>query len=376
MEKTSNTQPLAHRRDAKILVQTEKIKSLQEQPMNKRMDKPTRTRLKSRSSFVHESRNLSELHQVETPQTLPIRMTDLPQPWKKDHTKLKISTTVPGVLQGETQDESAKRALTEALIDDLYPREAWIHAYTDGSARDAVADGGAGVYIKSPEGQSIRKGIPTGKHCTNYAAETEALKAATEYVLELDTDSNQVVFLTDALSVLQALEGNKLPQLEEKLQKVQKEKRVILQWIPAHCGINGNEEADQLARNGATQPQPINSVDFREKTTIIKAAFRTPNSKDPYQFLDRRQQVAIFRLRTGHCRLNRHMNRMNLSPSPLCPCGLEDQTPQHILQTCPMYQELRQRVWPSVTSLQAKLYGSLEELEKTTQFISLTELAL
>ena len=30
---------------------------------------------------------------------------------------------------------------------------------------------------------------------------------------------------------------------------------VILQWIPGHCNISGNETADRLAKIGATKPQ-------------------------------------------------------------------------------------------------------------------------
>ena len=36
--------------------------------------------------------------------------------------------------------------------------------------------------------------------------------------------------------------------------------RVVLQWIPAHCGIPGNEQADQLAKCGAQEEQPSTSI--------------------------------------------------------------------------------------------------------------------
>ena len=29
-----------------------------------------------------------------------------------------------------------------------------------------------------------------------------------------------------------------------------------MQWIPSHCGIPGNEKADQLAKEGAAEDQP------------------------------------------------------------------------------------------------------------------------
>ena len=32
-------------------------------------------------------------------------------------------------------------------------------------------------------------------------------------------------------------------------------RRVVLQWIPAHCGISGSEKADKLAKRGANMQQ-------------------------------------------------------------------------------------------------------------------------
>ncbi|KAK7106441.1 hypothetical protein V1264_017697 [Littorina saxatilis] len=69
--------------------------------------------------------------------------------------------------------------------------------------------------------------------------------------------------------------------------------------------------------------------------------------------------------------LEAHMNRkFKLAPSPTCACGQEDQTAEHILQRCPLLDEERKEVWPSPTPLQTKLYGSRQELEKTTTFIT------
>ena len=44
---------------------------------------------------------------------------------------------------------------------------------------------------------------------------------------------------------------------------------------------------------------------------------------------------------------NTHMFRkMKLAPSPTCNCGLEDQTAEHILQSCPLLQTASTNVWP------------------------------
>ena len=64
--------------------------------------------------------------------------------------------------------------------------------------------------------------------------------------------------------------------------------------------------------------------------------------KDYLETLDRTQQVIIFRVRTGHCRLLSHLYRLRLAHTDECPCGTDSQTPEHILQSCPSHNTLRQ----------------------------------
>ena len=102
----------------------------------------------------------------------------------------------------------------------------------------------------------------------------------------------------------------------------------------------------------------------------MKNMFRAKKIPDDYHTLDRAGQVTLIHLRTCHNRLNSHMHRnMNLLPSPLCTCGTEDQTTEHILQRCPSYQHLRQQIWSDGTSLHQKLYGKKEVIERTFGFI-------
>ena len=43
---------------------------------------------------------------------------------------------------------------------------------------------------------------------------------------------------------------------------------VTLEWIPAHCGIWGNEQADSLAKAGSRLQQPQHPISFREAKNI------------------------------------------------------------------------------------------------------------
>ena len=260
------------------------------------------------------------------------------------------------------------------MLEEKYPQEAWIRAYTDGSATEAVKSGGAGVYIQYPSGERQAEAIPTGLHCTNYKAEEEALIHAANLISSRVDSDTQVVFLTDALSVLQAMTNNKLPQLEKALHDI-KCLRTVLQWIPSHCGIAGNEEADRQAKMGAMKEQKNNPVCLTEMKTIIKSLHKTPQTFDGYRQLSRPEQVTIFRLRTGHNRLNKHMNsKLHVVPSPMCPCEEAEQDAAHILQDCRYHRSLREETWPEPTTLQDKLYGPVETLQRTTTFMSRTNL--
>ena len=222
--------------------------------------------------------------------------------------KITICTTIPQLTPGDTQADTIRCNITLAHCEDLYPPDAWIQAYTDGSATKAVADGGAGVYIRSPNGEIFTRSAPTGKHCSNYKAEVLALSTAITMVRdELEDVCWQVVFLTDALSVLEAIKGGNEPELMESLRELTETHRVSLQWIPAHCGIPGNEAADRLAKEGARDIQTEEDLTYHEKRSIIKSNFKKTPKKDDYHNLTREEQVILLRLRTGHNRLNYHM---------------------------------------------------------------------
>ena len=215
----------------------------------------------------------------------------------------------------------------------------------------------------------------TGKYCTNNDAEVKAQEQGAQAVIDLtDTNSEDVVFITDSRSVLDSLAGHGAHNLRRKLYSILEHRRVILQWIPGHCGIKGKEHADRLAKQGANMEQEKLPITLKQEKTIMKNRFRAKKIPDDYHTLYRVGQVTLICLRTGHNRLNSHMHRrMNLVTSPLCTCGTEDQITEHILQRYLSYQHLREQIWSDGTSLHQKLYGSTngkkEELERTVGFI-------
>ena len=81
------------------------------------------------------------------------------------------------------------------------------------------------------------------------------------------------------------------------------------------CHLPDNEAADSLAKEGTTKEQVDRSTSYPEVKTILKAKQHSKwrhkhpryNKADHYYLLTRREQVTVFRLRTGHNRLNYHL---------------------------------------------------------------------
>ena len=219
-------------------------------------------------------------------------------------------------------------------------------------------------------------------HSTNY-------KALEEAATILERTKNNVVFLTDALSVLQSIKSNRDKEQQSlftKLTDLSKRYNTTLQWIPAHCGLRGNKLADTLAKQGAHLEQiDSTTTTYSGEKTIIKSGLKRQwklehpkyNKADAYNQLERHEQVVIFRLRANHNKLNQHLyNTFKVGDTDQCPCAEKAQTAEHILQRCQLYKELRVRTWPQPTLEAQKLYGCLTDLQRTAAFISETGLTI
>ena len=135
---------------------------------------------------------------------------------------------------------------------------------------------------------------------------------------------------------------------------------------PPECEVCGFWEV--------TKPTWQNKTLIHNKKKAIfhcKTEGYNPN-QDALHQLARHQQTIIFRLRTGHCRLNSHLKRIGVKTSAQCPCGEADQTPEHYLQSCSLHQQARQQIWPTCVSLKTKLWGSAEDLLLTSRYAALT----
>ncbi|KAJ4441389.1 hypothetical protein ANN_11244 [Periplaneta americana] len=130
--------------------------------------------------------------------------------------------------------------------------------------------------------------------------------------------------------------------------------RIVFQWIPSHCGILGNENADALAKKGSTATfRPVTKstyysvkrfikstyLDFNKQNLITQSQGKKWNSlhQNPQLIPDlpRKSSVAAFILATGHDCLAKHLHRIGIYQSPNCPlCNSNQEMDSEHLKIC------------------------------------------
>ena len=158
-----------------------------------------------------------------------------------------------------------------------------------------------------------------------------------------------MVIFKDTLSVLNKLQDphqKDLNEVETALVDLAAQTNLTLKWIPAHCGIQGNEQADRLAREGDPLDQEDRFTCYTDEKTIIKTLSKKkwnqqhPNSNhsDSLHKLNRPEQVILFRPRIGHNRLNGHMySKIKAGESEMCPSNAAIMIAEHLLQLCQLH---------------------------------------
>ena len=159
-----------------------------------------------------------------------------------------------GIQAKENHTDEELRSMTLEALSVAFPSTTWSRAYTDDSAEETAKNGGDGVFIKLPGGRSIRKSVATGQQSTNYRAKAYALLAAVHTLNQEERLPTNTVVLTGCRSILQSLQspgGDQIfSNIRQELSLLKNKTSVTLQWIPSHCGVRGNEEADWLSKNG------------------------------------------------------------------------------------------------------------------------------
>jgi ribonuclease HI len=131
-----------------------------------------------------------------------------------------------------------------------------IQIFTDGGKAEQGVGAGvtifkSGIYIKSLQ-------YKLNKRCTNIQAEQLAIQKALEYTENLQTEHKTATVYTDSRMKLDSHKNSKIhtfliEEIRRKLTQMGKiNGKIQLCWVKAHVEIQGNELADILAKEAAT----------------------------------------------------------------------------------------------------------------------------
>ena len=241
-----------------------------------------------------------------------------------------------------------------------------ISMYTDGSKKERGT--GAGVVVfsnseKSDEYTSYK--LKLHKQASVFSAELVALEAAINSIKY--TKSTSCTIYSDSKSALQAIleydSKNPIVQNIHILLKVLEENSTHVKfcWVPAHCGILGNEIADKIAKKATRFSKncknPILFADikaFLKKETVKKwqqdwnrkinnklfSVDSTIGKRNFSGFHTRLEEIKFTRLRLGHTKLT-HSFLFTADPQPRCDACFSVLSIKHILIDCPKYEPER-----------------------------------
>ena len=232
--------------------------------------------------------------------------------------------------------------------------------------------------------RQLSKRLPDNS--TIFAAEATAISLALNYYQHMDPVHHDVVVYSDSMSCLQAIEGedtanpfichimNLLWSLSDKGTSVR------FSWVPSHCGIDGNERVDQLAKETLDQDiDPLASVHYTDMKPLVNSYIQklvqtkwdvSVHGRDLYllkptlgppkkfQHLTRAEEVVITRLRIGHTKATKSHILSRGLPTGCHHCG-QTLTIDHMLLECALLQECRDEYY-TVDSLNA-LFETIPE---------------
>ncbi|KAF0305655.1 Nuclear pore complex protein Nup155 [Amphibalanus amphitrite] len=297
----------------------------------------------------------------------PLALVPEQPPWTNPADAVTFRLSLPRATRRDDPPAVRKAAALEAIA--MVNPDCTI--WSDGSAKSGTRDGGGGALIQlHRENREVETLVPAGSVCSSMRAELAAMLAAFTCLLaqpgETRSRIKTCLLCTDSLSGLQLLQRGPEAQQLVLAERVwaamgslgEQNTAIILQWVPGHADIAGNEAADRLANRAAAEcAQSETPIDLASARTAIRQRAREmqatrahrhphPQPTPGLQDLPRWGQVTVSQLRTGHCPLARAtLHRLELTPDPLCrECGAED-TVRHLLTECPAFATTRRRLW-------------------------------
>ncbi|GFW65982.1 probable RNA-directed DNA polymerase from transposon BS [Trichonephila clavipes] len=157
-------------------------------------------------------------------------------------------------------------------------------AYTDGSSDRSLSNGGAGIILLLPDGNNYKHSIIASNFTSELVAIREALLLYQQNPHVIDSTEGLVIF-SDSKSAIEAIRNGEtniscdVITLLEQLHN--KRKSCILQWIPAHVNIEGNECADSLAKEARDIEHKCTTITLDDANAVAKHRIMNHTFKNP-----------------------------------------------------------------------------------------------
>lgn len=268
----------------------------------------------------------------------------------------RIALTLP---HDHLHDASINHTYTKYLSEN-FPN--YKHIYTDGSK---LQDGSTSAAVYLPE----KKITFTYKLNPSHSVLGSELYAILKALQHISSEDNpKYVILSDSQSALSVISNTDRPPFRSVTIMIQdimnSHPHIKLQWTKSHCGILGNEIADQAANLGhCNNRSEMTFLSIEEQYNLIDKLFIqhwnqswkcevTSSGKGTHlsnlqdvirdnswiKLKSRKLETSVTRMRLGHVGLNKHLHRFEMHDSPLCEHCLIPETIEHFILYCPEHR--------------------------------------
>lgn len=219
--------------------------------------------------------------------------------------------------------------------------------YTDGSKLSNTV--GIGIY-----GKDFDEYYSLPNSASVFSAEAAAIHKAASH-----STTKPMLIVTDSASCILAITSPKTRhpwiQATQTLLETRRTPSISFMWVPGHSNILGNESADRLANLGRTGRCLTMEVPAADVKSWLKTVVRDAWSKDwwtdrtlfirkvkgnifPWEDrIDRKEQLVLSRLRTGHTKASHNMEGGANFRKVCDSCGTPN-TVEHMLCVCPVLE--------------------------------------
>ena len=295
--------------------------------------------------------------------------------------------------------------------------------WSDGSRLENGRSGAAIAWKDAQRGWKSQ-GFPLGKGREVFDAELLGVVQALQLAKKIGRVGPSIILL-DSQAAISRLQHTRtgpgqalVARAHSAARNLQSQGRQpVIQWVPGHAGVEGNEQADKAAKQAANKPSNTSfgglSLAFtrracteairtqRENWLTRELARRSQQTQRKYRPRGRWQLDPIaaaapkalagrlFQLKTGHAPVSAYLHRIQARDTAACQgCGTPNETVHHALFECRKWQHQRSKLYKALERTgvakpsaaenhpEGRLLGEPKATKLLLEFLSNTNIAL